>query len=198
LFYGEYHGGRKLQMTAKYQFFGLISVFALISWWISQISVSENVKASVVPLKSPDYFSVNYEKIEMDLDGKLKSKVIADKLTHYSDTDVAELDRLVMTMYKPDAPVWVIRSETGSVPAGGREVFLNGKVFIDRAKAPGFREIKIITSNLRVKPDQDYAETDEWADLIMPPDRTSGTGMEVTFSAPIHLKFLANVRGRYE
>lgn len=185
-------------MTAKYQFFGLISLFAIVSWWMSQISVSGDIKASVVPPQSPDYFSTGYEKIEMDAEGMLKSKVTADKLMHYSDTDIAELNNPIITMYKPDAPVWVIRSETGTVPAGGREVFLNGKVFIDRAKAPGFSEIKIITSNLRVKPEQDYAETDEWADLIMPPDRTSGTGMKVTFSTPIHLELLANVRGRYE
>ncbi len=185
-------------MTAKFQFFILISVLAIVSWWMSQLSVSEDVKASVVPAQSPDYFSKGYEKIEMDIEGKLKSKVTADELVHYSDTDIAELDNPVITMYKPDAPVWVIRSETGTVPAGGRDVFLNGKVFIDRAKAPGFNQIKIITSNLRVKPEQDYAETDDWADLIMPPDRTSGTGMKVTFSTPIHLELLANVRGRYE
>ena len=185
-------------MTAKFQFFVLISVVAIVSWWMSRLSVSENVKASVVPAQSPDYFSTDYEKVEMDIEGKLKSKVTADKLMHYSETDIAELENPVITMFKPDAPVWVIRSETGTVPAGGRDVFLNGKVFIDRAKAPGFKEIKIITSNLRVKPEQDYAETDEWADLIMLPGRTSGTGMEVTFSTPIHLKLLANVRGRYE
>lgn len=185
-------------MSAKFQFFVLISVLAIVSWWMSQLSVSEEIKASVVPAQSPDYFSIGYEKIEMDLEGKLKSKVTADKLTHYSDTDIAELNNPVIIMYKPDAPSWVIRSETGTVPAGGREVFLNGKVFIDRAKAPGFRGIKIITSNLRVQPEQDFAETKEWTDIIMPPDRTSGTGMEVTFSTPIHLKLLANVRGRYE
>ncbi|MEE9355614.1 MAG: LPS export ABC transporter periplasmic protein LptC [Methylococcaceae bacterium] len=185
-------------MIAKYQFYGLISVFALISWWMSQLTVSGEVEASAVLSQSPDYFSTGYEKIEMDIEGQLKSKVTADKLTHYGDTDVAELNSLVMTMYKPESPTWVIRSETGSVPAGGREVFLNGRVFIDRAKSPGYEEIKIITSNLRVEPEQDYAETEEWTDLIMPPDKTSGTGMKVTFSNPIHLELLANVRGRYE
>lgn len=185
-------------MSAKYQFFSLIFVFAIVTWWISQISVSEEIKASVVPAQSPDYFSTGYEKIEMDIEGKLKSKVTADKLMHYSETDIAELNNPVIVMYKPESPDWVIRSESGTVPAGGREVFLNGKVFIVRAKAPGFRDIKIITSNLRVLPEQDFAETKEWTDIIMPPDRTSGTGMEVTFSTPIHLKLLANVRGRYE
>ncbi len=185
-------------MTAKYQFFGLISVLAIVSWWMSQISVSDSVKASVVAPQSPDYFSTGYEKIEMDTEGKLKSKVTSEKLTHYSDTDIAELKNPVMTIYKPDAPVWVIRAKFGTVPAGGKVVFLSGKVLIDREKSPGFKEIKIITSNLLIKPEQDYAETKQWADLIMPPDRTSGKGMKVRFSNPIHLELLADVRGRYE
>ncbi len=185
-------------MTEKYPFYGLISVIALIIWWMAQITVSKQVVSTKLSPDSPDYFSNGYEKIEMDLEGKLKSRVVADKVVHYSATDIAELENLVMTMYKPDAPEWVIRSETGTVPAGGRDIFLNGKVFIDRAKAPGFREIKIITSNLKVKPDINYAETEEWTDLIMPPNKTSGKGMEATFSSPIHLKLLANVRGIYE
>jgi lipopolysaccharide export system protein LptC len=185
-------------MAERYQFYGLISIIALIIWWMAQLTVSKQVVATEIPADSPDYFSNGYEKIEMDLEGKLKRRVVADKVIHYSATDIAELENLVMTMYKPDAPEWVIRSETGTVPAGGRDIFLNGKVFIDRAKAPGFNEIKIITSNLKVKPDINYAETEEWTDLIMPPNKTSGRGMEATFSSPIHLKLLANVRGIYE
>lgn len=165
---------------------------------MAQLTVSRQIVSTEIAADSPDYFSNNYEKIEMDLEGKLKTRVIADKVVHYSATDVAKLDNLVMTMYKPDAPPWIIRSETGTVPAGGRDIYLNGKVFINRDKAPGFREVKIITSNLRVQPDVNYAETDEWTDLIMPPNKTSGTGMEATFSSPIHLKLLANVRGIYE
>jgi len=185
-------------MLAKYTFYYFILVLALVSWWLSKLTISEHTEVNVIPTHSPDYFSYDYLKTEMDNDGILKSEVRAEKVTHFNSSDEAELDKLIMTIYKPNSPPWVIRSETGTVPAGGRDVFLNGKVFIDRAKAPGKNEIKIITSNLRVKPEQDYAETDEWADLIMPPNKTSGTGMEITFSTPIHLKLLANVRGRYE
>ena len=51
---------------------------------------------------------------------------------------------------------------------------------------------------LKVKPDISYAETNQWAELISPPNKTTGTGMKMTYIEPIHLQLLANVKGNYE
>ena len=185
-------------MTRNIQLYGSLLLLTVVSWWLSQHSGSDDIIVSDAPPNSPDYFSTNYSKIEMDTQGMPLNKVVADKVTHFSDDDTTELINPVMTLFKGDAPPWIIRSETGIVPAGGRDLFLNGKVFIDREKAPGYKRIKVITSNLRVKPEQNYAETDEWTELIMPPNRTTGTGMEANFSEPLRIKLLSGVRGRYE
>jgi lipopolysaccharide export system protein LptC len=75
---------------------------------------------------------------------------------------------------------------------------LTGKVNVERAKGEGVNQLIINTSNVRVKPETSYAETDEWAELISPPNVTTGTGMKLVFSNPINIKLLANVRGKYE
>jgi lipopolysaccharide export system protein LptC len=75
---------------------------------------------------------------------------------------------------------------------------LNGKAIINRDKAEGSKELTINTSNLRVKIETSYAETDEWAELLSPPNITTGIGMKMTFVAPVHLELLANVKGKYE
>jgi lipopolysaccharide export system protein LptC len=77
-------------------------------------------------------------------------------------------------------------------------VLLNGKSVVHRAKSEKIRELIINTSNLRVKPETSYAETDEWAELISLPNVTTGIGMKLVFVVPIHLELLANVKGKYE
>jgi lipopolysaccharide export system protein LptC len=169
-----------------------------LSWWLIRLSEPELPVHAVVSAHSADYFSTGYTKIEMNSSGLPKNKVIADKVVHFSDDDTTELQNPLMTIFKQDGPNWVIRSETGIIPAGGRDMFLNGKVFIHRETAPGIKPMKINTSNLRIKPKQDYAETDEWAELIMPPNRTTGIGMQANFGEPLIIKLLSNVRGKYE
>lgn len=178
--------------------YAVLMVLAIGSWWFFQASTETSSGAKTEPLRGSDYFSTGYSKIEMDANGIPKNKVIADRVVHYTDNDSTELDNPVMTIYKTDAPDWVIRSETGIVPAGGRDMFLNGKVYIQRAKAKGKKPIIINSSNMRVKPEQDYAETDEWAELIMPPNRTTGVGMQANFGEPLRIKLLTKVRGNYE
>ena len=95
-------------------------------------------------------------------------------------------------------PPWVIKSETGILSGDGKDLLLNGKVAIDRAKGEGVSQLTINTSVLKVKPETSYAETNEWAELISPPNKTTGTGMKLIYAQPIHLQLLANVKGKYE
>ncbi|WP_343034397.1 LPS export ABC transporter periplasmic protein LptC [Candidatus Methylobacter favarea] len=169
-----------------------------MSWWLVKLTGLDETGRGLVPAHSPDYFSEGYAKWEMNELGKLKTKLLADKLIHYSDDRTTHLTNPLMFFHNEKTPPWVIKSETGILSADGKNLLLNGKVTVDRAKAEGVRPLKINTSNLKVKPETSYAETDEWAELISPPNWTTGTGMKVVFAEPIHLELLAKVKGRYE
>lgn len=183
-------------MTQQVRVYSFLVVFGVFSWWLLKTSEPDEERMDV-PLHSADFFSVGYTKIEMDSQGLLKSRLDADKMTHFSDDETTELDKPVMTFYKTDTPTWIIRSETGLRPADGKVLFLNGKVFINREQAPGVTPIKVNTTNLRVKPDENYAETDEWGEIITPSDWISGVGMQINFIEPIHLEVLSKVRSIY-
>ena len=77
-------------------------------------------------------------------------------------------------------------------------VLLQGKVNIDRSAAPGIRPMHIITSDLRVQPKNNYAETDADARANSRDDWIESTGMQIWFAERIRVKLLAKVRGRYE
>jgi lipopolysaccharide export system protein LptC len=103
-----------------------------------------------------------------------------------------------MFFYNEKTPPWVITSATGILSADGTDLHLSGKVLVNRDKAEGVVALTINTSELKVNPQTSYAETAEWAELISLPNITTGTGMQMTYSEPIHLQLLANVKGHYE
>jgi lipopolysaccharide export system protein LptC len=169
-----------------------------MSWWLVKLTGVDEIYQVQVPAHSPDYFSTGYTKWEMNELGTLKNQLLADEIIHYSDDGTTHLINPVMFFHNQKTPPWVVKSETGVLSRDGNELLLNGKVIIDREKAKGFTQLTINTSKLKVNPKTSYAETNEWAELISPPNRTTGTGMKLTFIEPIHLELLANVKGKYE
>jgi lipopolysaccharide export system protein LptC len=173
-------------------------VLAVLSWVLVKLTLTEEEGQLVVPPHSPDYFSTGYRKWEMGDNGLLKSKLTADRMIHYSDDDTTHLDKPLMIFHNETAPPWVINAETGILSADGKNLQLNGKVKVERAQGQSVKPLIINTSNARVKLDTHYAETDAWAELISPPNRTTGIGMKLVFEQPVHLQLLSKVHGKYE
>lgn len=185
-------------MEQSYRTFLILGVLVLLSWWLVKLSeqgdATEYIRASNVI----DYYSHGYHKIEMSAEGIPKNELIADSMLHYSGDGATHLQNPVMYLFNQDVPPWVIQSESGILSRNGENLQLNGKVHIDRAAGRNVAVLTINTSALRVRLPDHYAETDEWAEILSPPNRTEGVGMQATFVEPVHLKFLAKVKGRYE
>jgi lipopolysaccharide export system protein LptC len=185
-------------MPSEYKQYLWVAGIAAVSWLLIKLTGLDEAERAAVPAHSADYFSTGYNKWEMGERGQLSSKLLADKMVHFSDDGTTHLDNPVMFFYNEQTPPWIIKSETGIRSADGKNIQLNGKVSVDRAGTEGVRPLKINTTNVTVFPETSYAETDAWAELISPPNVTTGIGMKLTFRAPIHLELLANVRGKYE
>lgn len=179
----------------------LVLVLAGLSWWLVEVfRVDDQLNTEVEAAKhSADYFSKGYRRKDLDENGQLKSELSAVSMLHYSDDGITHIDKPSLTLYNADnqVPPWVVKSDFGVLSADGKNLLLKGKVFIDRAQATGVRQIKIITSNLRVQPKISYAESDDKAELISPPNHTEGEGIQITFKKPIYIKLLSKVKSRY-
>jgi lipopolysaccharide export system protein LptC len=93
---------------------------------------------------------------------------------------------------------WIISSMQGIMESDKDHLQLLGKTIIHRDADKKNRELTIRSSDLRVEITKNYAETDQPTEILIPPHKTVGTGMEITFYSPIHLKLLSKVKGRYE
>ncbi len=179
-------------------FFFLLLIFLISMWAVNYAPDQEIEKRPITMDQNAEYFALSYSKIQMNEFGLTDSKLTADFAANYSGDIGTELTSPEMIVYKKDMPPWVIRSKTGHISADGKKIFMNGQVFIDRAAAEGVREVNIKTTNLRVLPDQNYAETDDWAELVSGLDRISGVGMELFYQDPLYIKLLANIKGLHE
>ncbi len=179
-----------------------LAIIALISWILLNLTGLDKVNRGLLPGHYPDYYSTGYTKWEMNEIGTLKNKLHADKMTHFSDDHTTFMDKPLFFSFSHkkhiESPPWMIAAETGLLSADGKQLLLNGQVSIDRAGSSAIRPVQIKTSNLKVKPDTSYAETDAWAELISIPNRTTGVGMKLTFMQPIRLELLSHVKGKYE
>ncbi|MCX7068275.1 MAG: LPS export ABC transporter periplasmic protein LptC [Methylococcales bacterium] len=180
------------------KFYLAITAVAIMSGLLVDLLDNDDNQQGTVIAHSADYFSTTYTKFEMNEFGKLTKKLVADHVIHYSDDGTSHSVNPVMYFYNDKTPPWVINAQAGVLSGDGKDLLLNGKSVVHRAKSEKSRELIINTSNLRVKPETSYAETDEWAELLSPPNVTTGIGMKLVFVAPIHLELLANVKGKYE
>lgn len=183
----------------QYKNFSLLLLIFLISMWAVNYSPEHKIAPQPIAMEhNAEHFAVGYSKTQMNESGLADSTLTADFAANYSDNIGTELTNPRMTVFKQDAPPWIVRSETGHISPGGNQIFMNGPVFIDRAAAENVRAVNIKTTNLRVFPSRNYAETDDWAELVSGLDRISGVGMKLFYQEPLYIKLLKNVKGLHE
>lgn len=166
-------------------------------WLVKELGPKDVSEPKKVDKSQVDYYSKNLTRTVLTPEGTLKEKLFAPLLTHYKNDDRTELDKPIQTLFKKEGRPWVIQSESGTLTAGGKEVFLHGDVLITRMNDKG-EELKIVTSHVKYIPDQEYAETDEHVLMIGPGDASSGNGAQVNFEPYLQIKLLADVRRKHE
>lgn len=177
---------------------GIILVLLALgsNWMIPSIS-TDNPDAGFEEHKM-DYYVGNFTTTLMGEDGKPFRRLSAKRMMHYPDDDTTELTEPFITMFEQMVPEWKIKSETGWLSGDGDLLLLQGKVTIDRPKTATQDPVHIVTSNLRVQPNQNYAETEEEITINNPGNRIQSKGMQAWLTKPLRIKFSSNVRGQHE
>jgi lipopolysaccharide export system protein LptC len=178
-------------------FGGLLLAILGGSKWLMEMT-EESETARKPEAHTADYFLDNFTNTVMGADGKPFRRLSADRMLHFPDDDSTELTKPSVTLFEENSPPWQIRSEQGWLSGDGNLLLLKGTVTIDREQGPGVRPIHIVTRNLRVQPEENYAETDENITVTSLGSRLKSKGMQAWFNKPVRIKFLTNVRGHYE
>ncbi len=185
-------------MTKQLWTYLTLTAFVLLSWLFADRLSPKPAPVQTPGSHRPDSFGKKFSKINMTEEGKPKNKLIAESMVHFKDTDVTELEKPEFIYFNTQSPPWVVHSERGTIQSKGETIFLAENVSITRDAAPGVRPIIINTRNLTIKPDIDYAETKEFAELISNRNRISGTGLSLYFGEHKRIQLDSNVRGKYD
>lgn len=174
----------------------LIGLAALSTWLLRTVESEREPTAEARP-RSPDYTLENFTASAMDGHGKLHDRLRARIMIHYPDDDSAELTKPHIELYRQDAPPWRIDAEKGWVYSKGELVLLQGDVFIERDAVSKDGPLHVITRDVRIRPKDKYAETDQPVTILQGTARVDAVGMRAHFQEG-RLELLSAVRGKYD
>ena len=176
----------------------LLGLLTLVSWLAAERFGPKMEPGQKLEPGKVDYYSKGLKRTVLDESGKPKEMLYAEELVHYDGENRTELTNPVFTLYTKEGPPWIIHSETATLPGESDEILLHGEVLVERDENKNGRTMRIETTNARVQPKNNYAETDEDIRVISPPDYMSGTGAKLKFGDGIQYSVLANVRRKHE
>ncbi|MGI9335200.1 MAG: LPS export ABC transporter periplasmic protein LptC [Gammaproteobacteria bacterium] len=173
----------------------LFVVAGASAWVLAELNRERNAPEGE-PARVPDFYLNEFETVNHDEQGRLERRLRARHLAHFPESGASELEAPSVTLYQPDATPWRVESEHGWLSESGQVLLLLGEVHIWRNNAAGQRIMDVVTQDLRVMPEADYAETDEPVVITTPHSRTTGVGLRIYLKLG-RMELLSDVKSTY-
>ena len=108
--------------------------FSAFFWWIATtLNLPEQpiVTGNTV---TPDYIIDGLHLVRMSKNGNKKFSLSAKRLTHYSEENLARLDKVTLVQYQRDGITIHTSADSARYPDSGREVYMQKNVRIVHKK----------------------------------------------------------------
>jgi lipopolysaccharide export system protein LptC len=159
----------------------IMLLLAMLTLWLDR-----TVELAVPPAPrqvthEPDYTVDKFILTRLSETGEPRYALAATRMLHYPDDDTSHLTRPLLTQSQPGKPETRINAGRGMVSADGREVRLFDQVELLKGAERGAKdaeELRVRTSYLRVRPDDDKADTPERVVIERGRSTLAGTGMD--------------------
>ena len=175
----------------------IVVAFGVFSFWLLQDLENQDIVTQSTAVHEPDYFLENMVRTTTGEDGELRNILRATLVEHFPDDDSTELASPHLEIYNGAEQPWHVIAERGWISSGNDVVLLRGDVEIWRLDEGGRRAYEVITTELRVLPREQYAETDNPTIIVGADSVTHAVGMRANF-AHSRLELVQRVRSRYE
>ena len=169
----------------------------LATAWVLQGLDEKQAPAPQTERGDPDFYMENFVRTAMNEQGALKERLYADFMVHYPDDDSNELVRPRMEIYNGSETPWQVMADRGWVAGNNEVILLYGEVEIWRSGANGEREFEVLTRDLRILPEDEYAETDAFTTINTRTSVTTAIGMRAKFGTP-RIQLMSEVKSRHE
>lgn len=183
-------------MIKRWLGWGLLFAFALLSTWLVQ-TMDQQPLPSGPQAHIPDYTLKNFTTRNFDEQGRRKSTLVAEALYHYEDANT-RLKAPTLLLYRQQIPQWYIQAEHGEISPDGNAFWLLGHTNLwQPALANQPRNLEIISQDVYVQLDTEYAETTKPSIILNNHTETHSVGMRV-FMAVDQIELFSQVQGHYQ
>ena len=100
----------------------------------------------------------------------------------YPDTDTSELLKPSMKLYRHKNQPYFVSADKGWLTSDNEVILLKGAVEMIEYDKSGQPALQINTNSARVLPNQNYAETDDFAKIVSHRVTITGKGMKAYFN----------------
>ena len=184
------------RLTTWFPVLLLAAVAAVTVWLDRQVQPPEpagNGKAR----HDPDYVVNNFTVTRIGPDGVVRYKLTARSMQHYPDDDTTDLDAPKLVNFRGSNVTVTATAKTATLSSNGERAVLKDDVRLIRSAYGNRSELTVQTTLLHIIPDSGIAATDRPVRIQDATTLITSNGLE--FNNDTHIiKFLSNVRGRYE
>ena len=171
------------------------SALAIGSFWLLEVMrKGADDGAPNVQRTEPDYYVEKFNFVRMSTTGKIRYKVVGEKLTHLPADDSYQIEHPVVQSLAQDTPPMVAHADRARVADNRKKIFMLGNVTLDRAASPTSGDFHMSTDNVLVLPDENIIKTDAPVILKMGKSTLSGIGMWASNTTQ-EFRLLSHVRG---
>jgi len=174
----------------------LIIVAALSAWLLNRLTETESKQGSGV-IGAPDYYLENFRTTVMREDGTPRNTLHAIYMAHYPDNDTSELLKPTMQLYRKGNRPYTVSADKGWITSDNEVILLKGAVEMTEYDEAGNPALLVNTESAKVLPNQNYAETDDYAKIVSNRVTITGKGMRAYFNDG-RLEVLKNVHTTIE
>lgn len=131
----------------------LLAFLAGVSAWLNYTVRGPDSKQK--RQSDPEAIIENFDAIRTDTSGRLKERLTASKLTHYSSSKLSLLEAPRLTQMAPGAADLTVVAERATLTRNNEEVSMENKVRVTRAATPQQGALQLTTERLLVYPKHD-------------------------------------------
>ena len=143
-----------------------------------------------------DYYLENFKITQLNAQGQKNYTLSGTKLMHYRDTDTADVVSPQLLFIDEQAMRWTIQSDRAWVSKNSDYIHLLGIVNITRQAQTNTPPLDILTSNLKIRTQDHFAETADQVTIQSPGWQTNAQGFTANLTTG-QFSLLSQVKGRY-
>lgn len=141
-----------------------------------------------------NHFLNNFEMSETDINGNTAWTLKGDRLEKFPNSARSEVLNPLMHIISSKDSFWIIESKHALDPDSlFKTIYLTGNVIFNKYDNNQINEVKIVTTEAIIYPDDEIIETDKFATIVTPNSKTSGNGVIANMKKG-QIKILSNAK----